>query len=167
MEPYLGQISMMAFNFPPKDWAFCNGALQTISQNPALYSLFGTAFGGNGNTTFALPDLRGRAPIQIDPQNGINMGAQGGFETVTLIQDQMPIHSHQVYASSLDADKGSPRDNRILAATPDIYRPLTLPVSMSPNAISATGGGQAHQNMQPSLTINFCVALKGEYPQRN
>ncbi|AZZ94466.1 phage tail protein [Hahella sp. KA22] len=169
MEPYLGQISMMAFNFPPKGWAICNGAIQTIQQNAALYSLLGVKFGGNGTTNFALPDLRGRTPISFGNYSSISyeVGMYGGTEQVTLTTDQLPTHSHTVYASSLDADKGGPRNDRVLAKTPDIYGPPNNLIAMSPAAIGATGSNMPHNNMQPSLAINFSIAVTGAYPQRN
>ncbi|WLQ13951.1 tail fiber protein [Hahella aquimaris] len=174
MEPYLGQISMMAFNFPPKDWAFCSGDLQQISQNPALFALINTYYGGDGRTTYALPDLRGRAPVHRGwlSQYEYTLGQNEGTETVTLTESTLPRHTHTVYASSEDADKGGPNDQRILAATPDIYRPLTNPVPMNSNAVGMTGGTssgdtKSFPNIQPSLAINFCIAISGYFPPRN
>lgn len=172
-EPFLGEIRMFGFNFPPKDWALCNGQEMPIADNAALYSLLGITFGGDGRNMFKLPDLRGRTPIHINPAQEATYaharGAFGGQEVVALTVAQLPQHRHAFYATEELANKGSlAPDKRVLAQANDaIYGPPTNLVPLIATSCSETGGGQAHANLQPSLVINFCIALKGEYPTRN
>lgn len=181
-EPFLAEIRMVGFNFAPRGWAFCDGQILPINQNQSLYSLLGTNYGGDGRTTFALPDLRGRTPIHETNQR--RLGQKGGAETVTLTSNDLPAHRHTLKASSTGANSNV-ASNNILANTikqkknePDkpkkekgvkIYRDpdAAMMTSLSNNAVSNAGGGQAHNNMQPYLTINFCIALRGLFPSRN
>lgn len=169
-EPYLGEIRMFAGNFPPAGWALCNGQSMAISQNEALFALLGTTYGGDGINTFALPDLRGRLPIHQSAN--YPLASFGGSETVTLTTLQMPNHTHVAYATTEPGSVQSPADG-IWAGAP-IYssgkdsdgNPIT-PVQMNPQAVSATGGSQPHDNMMPSLTLSFIIALQGVIPQSN
>ncbi|MGC5326211.1 phage tail protein [Brevibacillus sp. SYSU BS000544] len=168
-EPYLGEIRIFAGSFAPKGWAFCNGQLLPINQNQALFSLLGTAYGGNGMTTFALPDLRGRVPVHFGRLGDeyILLGQAGGEEGHTLSIQELPAHTHSVNASSGSATEVSPKD-RVWAEKENAYGALTLPTnSMHASAISSVGGGQAHYNMQPFLVLNFIIALQGIYPSQN
>ncbi|GGZ15745.1 MULTISPECIES: phage tail protein [Shewanella] len=172
-EPFLGEIRMFGFNFPPKDWALCDGQEMPINDNAALYSLLGVTFGGDGRNVFKLPDLRGRTPIHINWAQGATYaqarGAFGGQEEVTLTVAELPAHRHTFYATEELADKGGlAPDQRVLAQASDaIYATPNNLVPLIATSVSETGGGQAHANLQPSLVINFCIALKGEYPTRN
>ncbi len=168
--PYLSQISLFAFGFAPKNWALCNGQLLPINQNQALFSLLGTQYGGDGVRTFALPDLRGRTPVHSSATNP--PGAARGAEAVTLSVAQMPQHSHTLLAGSDLANANlpagalpaaKPRGGVTMYAAPD----PTKTVQMHPASVSASGGNQAHDNMQPYLTMNFAIALAGIFPSRN
>lgn len=161
-QPFLGEVKMISWNFPPKGWAFCNGQLLPINQNQALFSLFGTTYGGNGQTTFGLPNLQGRAPLHFG--DGFIQGQAGGETAHTLIQSEMPAHSHLVNASTAAATVGVTTNN-FWSAT-GAYA-ATANNTMSPSAITPNGGGQPHANMQPYLVINFIVALVGIFPSRN
>lgn len=179
MDQYIGEIFMFGFNWAPKGFSLCNGNQLPVSQNQALFSLLGTTFGGNGSTNFALPDLRGRTSLGIT--NGAapityQQGSFGGAETVTLTQTQVPPHTHNIMASSAAANQNPPSNTNFLAKPGtwqnggtqiDLYGPAagTL-ASMATGAIS-TVGGQGHNNMQPSLVTNFCIALSGFFPMRN
>ena len=167
-DPFIGEIKMVGFNFAPRNWAFCDGAQIAIAQNQTLYSLLGTIYGGDGRTNFALPDLRGRVPVH--PGAGIAQGQAGGSESVTLDANTMPQHTHPVQASSDNADQRDPTDG-ILAATVEdnreIYGSATGLVDMNAAAVTPTGGGQAHNNIQPIQVVNFVIALQGLYPSRN
>lgn len=162
-EPFLGQITLFPFGFAPQGWAFCNGQLLSISQNQALYSLLGTTYGGDGITTFALPDLRGRTPVHRG--NGVMLGQSAGEENHTLTMPEMPLHTHTVSAGGT-ATSAAPANNVWGTATVNLYG-ASLNVSMNSAAITAAGGSQAHPNMEPYLTLNFCIALTGIYPSRN
>jgi microcystin-dependent protein len=171
-EPFLAEVRMVGFNFAPRGWAFCDGQLLPINQNQSLYSLLGTTYGGDGRTTFALPDLRGRTPIHVGRSNGggdHRLGQKSGEETHTLSANEMPQHTHTLRASSTDANTVVTPSN-ILARTTaaDIYRdqPSNL-VNLASGTVTNTGGGQAHDNMQPYLAVNFCIALQGLFPSRN
>ncbi|CAM2069600.1 Phage tail protein [Sulfidibacter corallicola] len=167
-EPFLGEIRSFGFNFAPKGWALCNGALLPISNNQALYSLIGTQFGGDGRTTMGLPDLRGRAPIHHYPPAGVVVGNTIGSETVTLTQAQMPAHTHAFYAANETADQFAITSTRTLAISGEnAYNTAAANlVTMAGDSLSNAGGGQEHNNMQPSIVVNFCIALTGYYPQR-
>jgi microcystin-dependent protein len=168
-EPFIGQLMMVGFNWAPKDWALCDGQLLPISQHNALFSLLGTTFGGNGRTTFGLPDLRGRVPIHQGHGPGLSdhhMGDKGGYEQVTLIEQQMPQHSHEFNASRNYSNDPFPGGNMFGESGPKIYSEPGNPVAMDPQSISKTGGGQKHINMQPYTCVNFIIALAGTYPSR-
>lgn len=175
--PFLGEVRMFGGNFAPRGWALCNGAQLSIAQNSALFSLLGTTYGGDGQTTFALPDLRGRLPIHQGSGAGLTartMGETGGTETVTLATSQLPQHSHPLNASTDPASLVGP-DGGVPAtpsggATPFLYavpgtstlQPVTLAPTVQPD-----GGGQPHSNMMPSLCVTFIIALEGVFPSRN
>jgi len=168
-EPYVGQISMAGFNFAPRGWALCNGQLLSIAQNTALFSLLGTQFGGNGQTTFGLPDLRGRVPVHQGQGPGLTnrvMGETAGEETVTLLQTEMPQHTHLVSASSTDSTLKNPTGNFLGGTASPIYSTTANNV-MSPQVNQLTGGNQPHDNMQPYQVISFIIAMEGIFPSRN
>ena len=174
-EPFIGQVMMFAGNFAPRGWAFCQGQILSIAQNTALFSILGTTYGGNGQTTFALPDLRGRVPIHSGQGPGLSsyaLGQQAGAETVTLIQNQIPAHTHAVNASSTAPSPAlaSPTGNVLAAAargSPPIYSSVAPNTTMHANMVAPAGGSQPHTNIQPYLCINFIIALEGIYPSRN
>ena len=162
-QPYVGEIKMFAGNFAPAGWAFCAGQLLAISENETLFQLIGTTYGGDGQSTFALPDLRGRIPIHQG--NNYTVREAGGAEAVTLTVNQLPAHSHPMQASLSNANN-SP-SNAVLAqpTTLDLYRPATVPDSpMSPSSIAIVGGSQPHTNVQPYLCVNFIISLFGIFP---
>lgn len=168
MDPYIGEIRIVGFNFAPRGWAFCDGSILSIAQNTALFSLLGTTYGGNGQTTFALPNLQGRAAMHPGTGPGLTprvLGEQTGSSTVTLISNEMPIHSHQALASGNDADASSPIGNAWATAGLVQYRADSNTV-MSPGALPSVGGNQAHNNLQPYLVLNFVIALQGIFPPR-
>lgn len=162
-EPFLSEIRLFSFNFPPKGWALAAGQLLPISQNQALFSLFGTTYGGNGQTNFALPDLRGRVPMHTG--NGHTLGEQNGDTTVTLSIADLPDHVHQMNAVNSTATSTNQTDALLGAAS--IYAAAQILVAMNPNSITLTGASQPHENMQPFLTLNYCIALQGIFPSRN
>ena len=163
-EPFLSEIRIMSFNFPPKGWAFCNGQLLPINQNQALFSLLGTTYGGNGQTNFALPNLRGQVPIHFG--NGHTLGERGGSSSVTVTQQQMPQHIHFAQASPNPGDTPTAVGN-LLASALNVYRTPDNLVSLQPGTVTNVGGSQAHNNMMPYLVLNFCIALQGIFPSRN
>ena len=173
-DPFIAEIRVFGFNFAPRGWAMCNGQLLAIAQNTALFSLLGTNYGGNGQTTFALPDLQGRAPMHEGQGQGLSersLGEMAGSETTSLILSEMPNHTHNAIGSSGDGLNPSPEGN--VLAGPGADRNLVLysssdatPVQMNPAALSLTGGSQPHNNLMPYLTLNFCIALQGVYPLR-
>lgn len=169
--PYLAEIRAFGFNFPPRGWALCDGQLLPINQNQALFSLLGTTYGGDGRTTFALPDLRGRTAIKYGQGPGLaayQLGSAAGQESVTLTLDQIPAHSHGLQASSAAADQEEPSNARVLGKVEeDIYGSGEANQPLGGSAVGGTGGGQAHENMQPFLVLNFCIALQGVFPSRN
>ena len=162
-EPFLSEIRIFGFNFPPRGWAQCDGQILPIDQNQSLYSLLGTTYGGYGETSFALPDLRGRAPVHLDWQ--FPLGQKGGVETVTLQSAQMPTHDHGWPVASTNGDAPVPT-GASLAAFNNGYRDATNLVDLKSTAASAAGG-QPHDNMQPWLAINACIAITGLFPSRN
>jgi microcystin-dependent protein len=172
-DPFVAEIRIFPFNFAPRGWAFCNGQILPISQNTALFSLLGTTYGGDGKSTFALPDLQGRAPMHPGQGPGLSLhdlGESSGSETVTLLQSEIPGHSHAWSASSADATSQSPVGELTAAGAGGITlyaAPQTPPTSLSPNAITSSGGNQPHNNLQPYLTVNFCIALQGIFPPRS
>lgn len=165
-EPFLSEIRIMSFNFAPKGWALCNGQLLPINQNQGLFSLLGTTYGGNGQTNFALPNLQGRAPIHVG--SGFTLGQQGGEQAHTGSIQELPQHTHIARGSSATATLDSPAGN-VLATTASVnaYGSPTNLVAMNAATIANTGGSQAHLNMQPFLTLNFCIALQGIFPSQN
>jgi len=177
-DPYIGEIRMFAGNFAPLGWAFCDGTLQAIADNQALFSLIGTTYGGDGESTFALPDLRGRVPLHQGPLGGNNylIGQQGGSETVTLNSNQMPSHTHLVSAStntpvqSLSAIPITGIPGTMVPgslAKPRLYAAPGANVSMTAHTVQNSGGNQPHENMAPFLAVNFIIALFGIYPTQN
>ncbi len=167
-EPFLAEIRIVGFNFAPRGWAFCDGQILPINQNQSLYSLLGTTYGGDGRTSFALPDLRGRVPIHVGASNGNHhtLGQKSGEETHTLATNEMPQHTHNIQASSSTANQNS-AENNLLAKSGQIYRQTGTQVNMMNGTMTNMGGGQAHDNMQPYLALNFCIALQGLFPSRN
>ena len=161
-EPFLSEIRVFSFVFAPKGWALCNGQLLPINQNQALFSLLGTTFGGDGRVNFALPDLRGRTPIHVG--SGHTLGERGGEQAHTLSIAELPMHTHVAIASSSAANT-SDVEQSVLAqsATQYWHTPENL-VAMASGTVGNTGGSQAHLNMQPFLTLNFCIALQGIFP---
>ncbi|MGE7113762.1 phage tail protein [Lysinibacillus sp. NPDC047702] len=163
-EPYLGEVRLFSIHYAPRGWLSCEGQLLPINQNQALYSLLGTVYGGDGVTTFALPDLRGRVPIHVSPS--LPLGKKAGEETHTLTTNEMSQHTHQVYGSSSPASATSPQGN-VWANMGNLYASNTTVVTMNSAALSTAGGGQTHNNMQPYLAVRFCIAIQGIYPSRN
>jgi microcystin-dependent protein len=166
-EPFLAEIRIMSFGFAPKGWALCNGQLMQINQNQALFSLLGTTYGGDGRVTFGLPDLQGRAPIHMGA--GHTEGERGGEQGHTLSISEIPTHVHTLNGSTTQATTVSPDVNTVISAsTPQsAYASAANLVAMAPNAIANVGGSQAHLNMQPFLTLTFCIALQGIFPSQN
>lgn len=164
-EQFLGEIRMMSFGFPPKGWATCDGQLLPIAQNQALFALLGTTYGGDGRTTFALPDLRGRAPLHFDNAQ-FTQGQRGGEEAHTLQINELPTHIHVPTAGSGAASTASPT-NAFWADSGKAIFNSSANTSMSPGIVPSTGGSQPHQNRSPFLTLNFCIALVGIFPSRN
>ena len=171
-DPFVAEIRIFPFNFAPKGWAWCDGQLLPLSQNTALFSLLGTTYGGNGKSNFALPDLQGRAPMHPGQGPGLSLhdlGETGGSETVTLLESEIPSHSHAMRASLDDADLKIASPTRSLAKTQGgaAYTTSTSPLAgMSGNALAPAGGDAPHNNMQPFLTFFFCIALQGVFPPR-
>jgi microcystin-dependent protein len=164
-EPFLAEIRLMSFQFAPKGWALCNGQLLPINQNQALFSLLGTTFGGDGRVNFALPDLRGRSPIHVG--SGHTLGERGGEQAHTLSVLELAQHTHLVRATN-NAAVGDVATNSVLAqAGLNVYAPFASPVAMAAGAVGNLGGSQAHLNMQPFLTLSFCIALQGIFPSSN
>lgn len=164
--PYIGEIRMFGGNFAPVGWAFCNGALLPISGNEALFNLIGTTYGGDGQSTFALPDLRGRIPMH--QTSGFTLGQSSGTETVTLTTAQIPAHSHTMVASSAAATQTTPAGN-LLAQTSNgqLYLADAPNVGLNPQMLGITGSNQPHDNMGPYLCVNFIIALEGIFPTQN
>lgn len=169
-DPFIGEIKMFAGNFAPRGWALCDGQLLAVAQNDALFSLFGTIYGGDGRTTFGLPDLRGRIPIHYGSGPGLtprNIGQKSGAENVTLTVNTLPSHGHPLQASANAGTDANP-SSKVLGASPSVrlYRPVNPTAPMSTNAITQVGGSQSHPNVMPFQCINFVVALIGIYPPR-
>jgi microcystin-dependent protein len=180
-DPFVAEIRIFPFNFPPKGWAFCDGQLMPISQNTALFSLVGTFYGGNGTTTFALPDMQDNAPMHPGQGPGLSLhdlGETGGTPIVTLLQTEIPIHTHVPQVSTAAAtsnqgtnmvvgaaryDDGQGTTGDVSTFSANVTKPL---VQLSPFALAIAGGGLPHNNMQPYLTLNFCIALQGVFPPR-
>jgi len=172
MDPFLAEIRILPTNFAPKGWAFCDGQLLAISQNTALFALLGTTYGGNGQTTFALPNLQGSVPLHVganQPGPGLStydLGQTGGEDSVTLLTTEMPVHTHSMSAQTIDQG-----DNRIPGPTlnlgnTQIYGTPSGSATLDPSAAGSVGGSQPHNNLMPYLTLNFNIALQGVFPQR-
>jgi len=170
-EPFIGEIRMFANNYAPRGWMFCEGQILPINQNQALFSLLGNVYGGNGTTTFALPDLRGRVPIHV--ASNIPLGTSQGEAAHTLTQNEMPQHTHQVSASSASATSLVPVNNTWAVGADEsgnqlpLFEPASTLVQMNAGAIGAAGSSQPHDNMQPYLATNFAIAIQGIFPSRN
>ena len=164
-EPFLGEIKIMSFNFAPKGWAMCNGQLMAINQNQALFALLGTTYGGNGQTTFALPDLRGRVPMHFG--GAFVQGQVGGQETHTLITSEMPAHLHSALGATAAPNNGSPTGHTWAMLSSNAYSTLAPDVALQPASIGNAGGSQPHENRSPFLVLTFCIALQGIFPSRN
>ena len=166
MDPFLGEVRIMSFNFAPKGWALCNGQLMQISQNQALFALLGTTYGGNGTTTFALPNLQGRVPLHVGGQ--FTQGQSGGEENHTLNIGEMPGHTHVPQGSTTADSATTPVGNTWgQNATGKFSNNFNGLVAMNAALIGNTGGSQGHPNMSPFLTLNMCIALQGIFPSRN
>jgi microcystin-dependent protein len=163
-EPFLSEIRLMSFNFAPKGWAMCNGQLMPINQNQALFSLLGTTYGGDGRVNFGLPDTRGRTPIHVG--NGHTLGERGGEQAHTVSIAEAPTHTHIGAASKTDGNTNLPSGN-LLAGAANVYAPPGSLTPINPVTVTNTGGSQAHSNMQPFLTLTFCIALQGIFPSPN
>ncbi|MGC4104141.1 phage tail protein [Ferruginibacter sp.] len=171
VDSYMSEIQIFAFPFAPRYWAQCNGQQMSIAQNQALFSLLGTTFGGNGTTTFNLPDLRGRTPISSgNAPSGANytLGQMAGEENHTLLMTEMPAHSHTMLASTNNADQPAPNGNLLAAGgTAALYSAGQTSTPMAANMIANAGNSQGHPNIQPYLALNFCICLQGIFPSRN
>ena len=172
-DPFVAEIRIFPFNFPPKGWAFCDGQLLPLSQNTALFSLLGTVYGGDGKSTFALPDLQGSAPIQTGQGQGLSerfLGEMSGVESITLLQSEIPVHTHAVTNMSDPGTLQAPGPDRSLARSSNATAYQTNTSAnlqlMAPQALALAGGGLPHNNMQPYLTLNFCISLQGVFPRR-
>lgn len=169
-EPFLAEVRMVGFNFAPRGWAFCDGQILPINQNQSLYSLLGTTYGGDGRTSFALPDLRGRVPIHVGRSNGGDdhtLGQKSGEENHTLSANEMPGHGHTLRASGNEPATPVPTGNMLAASLNELYVDPAGLAAMHSGTVANVGGGQGHENMQPYLALNFCIALRGLFPSRN
>jgi len=164
-QPFLGEVKLVSWNFPPKGWALCNGQLLPINQNQALFSILGTMYGGNGQTTFALPDLRGRAAIHQG--SGFNIGQNGGEEFHTLVTGEMPSHNHTVKASDTQGDKNTLQGDILAREVGVPYGAFGSTTNLNTTTVTNVGGSQPHENRQPFLVVNFVIALQGIFPSRN
>jgi microcystin-dependent protein len=171
--PFLAEIRIFPFGFAPRGWAQCNGQIMQISQNTALFSLLGTTYGGDGKSTFGLPNLQGSSPMQAGQGSGLslrNLGDTGGEQTVTLLQTQMPAHPHTLQADARAATLDTPGPNNALArSSPSVYKLVAgaHTVTLDPNTLTLQGGNLPHNNMVPFLGLNFCIALQGVFPARS
>ena len=163
--PFLSEIRLFTFGFPPKGWAFCNGQLLPINQNQALFSLLGTTYGGDGRVTFALPNLQGRVPMHQG--NGLSLGQSAGETAHTLLAAELPAHTHVVNGSRNTATVVSPTGNYLATSPGNVYAAPPGNTSLMPAAVSSVGGSQPHDNMSPYLVLNFCIALQGIFPTQN
>ena len=171
MDPFVAEIRIFPFNFPPKGWAFCDGQILPLSQNTALFSLLGTTYGGDGKSNFALPNMQGNAPMHPGQGPGLSLhdlGETGGSDTVSLLESEIPSHSHALMASNQPGeDPQAVGEACARSVGANLYQASNANlVSLSDNALAPAGGDQPHNNMQPYLTLNFCIALQGVYPPR-
>ena len=172
MDPFVAEIRIFPFNFAPKGWAFCDGQILPLSQNTALFSLLGTTYGGDGRSNFALPNLQGSAPMHPGQGPGLSLhdlGETGGSDTVSLLESEIPAHSHDLKAQGGTGTKSTPANNsfaRTSGATPYLPPAGAVLVPMSDQVISPTGGSLPHNNLMPYLTLSFCIALQGVFPPR-
>lgn len=170
MDPFVAEIRIFPFNFAPKGWAWCDGQLLPLSQNTALFSLLGTMYGGNGKSNFALPDLQGRTPMHHGQGPGLSLhdlGEQGGSDTVTLLNSEIPVHSHNLMAAGINSQSTVPTNNSLARGNPvKVYTAVAPGELMGASSIAPTGGNQPHNNMMPYLTMYFCIALQGVFPPR-
>lgn len=164
-EPFLSEIKVVSFNFPPKGWALCNGQFLPINQNQALFALLGTTYGGNGQTTFALPNLRGRTPIHMG--NGHTLGEAAGSTAVTVNIQQLPTHVHPLQASGNSNGTSADPTNGVFAPVNSGYVAPQALTTLSPQSVTSVGGSQPHNNMMPYLVLNFIIALQGIFPSQN
>ena len=170
MEPFIGEIMLFGGSFAPRGWAQCDGQLLAISGNDALFSLLGTIYGGDGRTTFGLPDLRGRLPLHKGSGPGLtprNIGSRAGSETETVSQAQMPAHNHSLNASTAEAIASAPVGAALADSNVALYATAAPTAAMDGAAIGAAGNGQSHDNLMPFQVVNYCIALVGVYPSRN
>jgi microcystin-dependent protein len=168
-DPFLGEIRIFPFSFAPKNWAFCNGQLMPLSQNTALFALLETRYGGNGQTNFALPNLQGRAPMHAGQGPGLSnrpLAESGGSAAHALTESELPAHNHALRGSTADANRRFPAGN-VYARTDGPQYGAGPPVPMAEGTVAPTGAGEAHPNMQPYITLNFCIALQGIFPPRD
>src|SRR3954451_22906532 len=163
-EPFLSEIRIFTFNFPPKGWAFCDGQLLPINQNQALFSLLGTTYGGDGRVNFALPNLRGRTPIHQG--SGHSMGEAAGSSSTTVTISQMPQHTHVLQATNLDQNRSAIPTGNVLGPANNVYAAAAQLTTMDPTSVTNVGGSQPHTNMMPSFVLNFCIALQGIFPSQ-
>jgi microcystin-dependent protein len=165
-EPFLAEIRIMSFGFPPKGWALCNGQLLPINQNQALFSLLGTTYGGDGRVNFALPNLQARTPIHFGSSH--TLGENGGEQAHTLSMSELPTHTHTANAANVAPTVGNPSSARMVSqsAGANLYAAASNLQTMAPGAVTTVGGSQAHLNMQPYLTLTFCIALQGIFPSQ-
>jgi microcystin-dependent protein len=171
MDPFVAEVRIFPFNFAPKGWAFCDGQLLPLSQNTALFSLLGTTYGGNGKSNFALPNMQGNACMHPGQGPGLSLhdlGETGGSETVSLLESEIPSHSHSLAASQSDGTERQPGGQQFATGVAiSMYQTASNPlIQLSPNVLAPAGGDQPHNNMQPYLTLNFCIALQGVFPPR-
>jgi microcystin-dependent protein len=170
MDPFVAEIRIFPFNFAPKGWAFCNGQILPLSQNTALFSLLGTTYGGDGKSNFALPNMQGRAPMHPAQGPGLSLhdlGETGGSETVTLLQSEIPVHTHAMSVSSQLGTENAPGGQKFAMGDGiNLFAPAAALAPMAGSALAPAGGAQPHNNMQPYLTLNFNIALQGVFPPR-
>lgn len=164
-EPFMSEIKLVSFNFPPKGWAQCDGQFLPINQNQALFALLGTTYGGNGQTTFALPNLRGRVPIHMG--SGHTLGEAAGSTAVTVNIQQLPTHLHGLQATNVDANRTSVPTGNFIGPVNNMFSAAANLTTMNPTDVTSVGGSQAHNNMMPYLVLNFIIALQGIFPSQN
>src|SRR5690242_16662819 len=169
-DQFVAEIRIFPFNFAPTGWAFCDGQILPISQNTALFALLGTTYGGDGKSTFALPNMQGNAPMQPGQGQGLSLrdlGEMSGVENITLLQTEIPVHTHTLTASQADGTERQPGGQTFAKGVGiSMYQAPSSLIQLSPQALALAGGGLPHNNMQPYLTLNFCIALQGIFPQR-